>query len=42
MKGVRIQGEILPAETKGGDYRGKSNQATDNMLQNLKIRGDES
>lgn len=42
MKGVRIQGEIPVAETKGGDYRGKLNQATDNMFRNLKIKGDES
>ena len=42
MKGVRIRGEIPLAETRGGDYRGKLNQATDNMLRNLKIKGDES
>jgi hypothetical protein len=42
MKGEQSQGEILLAETKGGDYRGKLNQATDNMLRNLKIRGYES
>jgi len=42
MKGERDQGEIPLAETKGGDWRGKLNQAKDNMLRNLKIRGDES
>jgi hypothetical protein len=35
------KGEGLMAKTKGGDYRRKVNQTTDNMLRNLMQRRDE-